>query len=285
MGFKKILITGARGMLGQELTLYLRAKGYEVFPSTSDQMSLLETEESLLQKLEPFQPEIIINCAAYTHVDNAERDPELAMAVNKDGARKLAQAARELRAILVHISTDYVFDGLKTEPYLPTDRPNPLNTYGLSKYYGELIISELLEEYYVIRTSWLYGIHRNNFVQWVLDNARAGNEIKAAEDWTGSPTWVGNLCVAIETLMNSGKYGTHHAADQGMMTRTEQARDICRLAGLSTGHIRSVTCAELNLAANRPKATALACPDLFVPSWETGFQAYLTQYMQTPQAS
>lgn len=267
-------------MLGQELVPYLRAKGYEVFPISTDYMSLLETSESMREKLEPFSPEIIIHPAALTNVDAAERDPDLAMAVNKDGTQKLALAAKELGAIVAYISTDYVFDGLKQEPYVPSDRPNPINTYGLSKYYGELMVSELLEEYYIIRTSWLYGIGRTNFVQWVLDQARAGNEVKAATDWVGSPTWIGNLCVAIESVITTGAYGTYHAADAGSISRYDQARLICKMAGLSDEHVRAINSNELNLPANRPHYTPLACSEISVPSWETGFQAYLEQYRQ-----
>ncbi len=284
MGFKNIVVTGARGMLGQDLVPYLRAKGYEVFPTSSDTMSLLETADSMRDKLEPFQPEVIIHPAAYTNVDGAEREPDLAMAVNKDGTRNLALVAKELGAILIYVSTDFVFDGLKGEPYLPTDRPNPVNTYGLSKYYGELMVSELLEEYYIVRTSWLYGIHRNNFVQWVLDQAHAGSEVKTVTDWIGSPTWTGNLCVAIETLMNSGAYGTYHGADHGEISRFDQCRAMCQAAGLAEAHIRPVLSSELNMAANRPHYSVLACPGLSVPSWETGFQAYLAQYRQKSPA-
>lgn len=280
MGFKNIVVVGASGMLGRELTGYLKAKGYEVYPTTSDYLSLLATEDVLKEKLEPFQPEVVIQCAAFTNVDGAERDPELAMAVNKDGTNKLGLASQSLGAIFTYISTDYVFDGLKPEPYLPTDRPNPINTYGLSKYYGELLTSEQLEAYYIIRTSWLYGIHRNNFTQWVLDQARSGGEVKAAVDWVGTPTWTGNLVVAIEKIFNSGEYGTYHAADAGEISRYEQALSICRMAGLSEEKVSRVESAELDLPANRPKYSPLACPGLSVPSWETGFQAYLSQYQQ-----
>ncbi|MCE3236307.1 MAG: dTDP-4-dehydrorhamnose reductase [Vampirovibrio sp.] len=285
MGFKNIVVTGARGMLGQDLVPYLRAKGYDVFPTASDTLSLLETADSMQEKLEPFSPQVIIHAAAYTNVDGAEREPELTMAVNKDGTRNLALAAKALGAILVYVSTDYVFDGLKQEPYLPTDRPNPINMYGLSKYYGELMVSELMEEYYVVRTSWLYGIHRQNFVQWVLDQARTGCEIKAVTDWVGSPTWTGNLCVAIETIMNSGAFGIYHGADHGAISRYEQAKAICRAAGLSDGHVRPISSSDLNMAANRPHYSVLACPELSVPSWETGLQAYLAQYCQQSPAS
>lgn len=280
MAFKNIVVTGAHGMLGQDLIPYLQAKGYNVASFGSHQMSLLETSRSMQEKLEPYNPEFIIHAAAYTNVDGAEREPELAMAVNKDGTRNLVLAAQELGAVMMYISTDYVFDGLKGEPYQPADRPNPINTYGLSKYYGELMLSELLEEYYIVRTSWLYGLHKKNFVQWVIESARAGTEIRVAEDWIGSPTWTGNLCVAIETLMNSGQFGTHHAADKGVISRYDQAQAICRAVGLSTEHIRPITLSELDLPANRPQFSPLDCPSLEIPSWETGLQAYLSQYHQ-----
>ena len=280
MGFKNIVVVGASGMLGQELCLHLKGKGYRVYPTNSDYLSLLQTEDQMKEKLEPFQPEVVIQCAAFTNVDGAERDPDLAMAVNKDGTSKLGLAAQSLGAIFTYISTDYVFDGLKPSPYLPTDRPNPINTYGLSKYYGELLTSEKLEAYYIIRTSWLFGIHRNNFVQWVLDQARQGGEVKAATDWVGTPPWTGNLAVAIENIFNSGAYGTYHAADAGAISRYEQAVRICKMAGLSEETVRMVESVELDLPANRPHYSPLACPDMAVPDWETGFQAYFSQYQQ-----
>lgn len=280
MAFKNIVVTGANGMLGRDLVPYLQAKGYTVFPSTSQQMNLMETSQSMQDKLEPFQPEIIVHAAAYTNVDGAESEPDLAMLINKDGTRNLAEAAQALNAIFIYISSDFVFDGLKRTPYEPSDRPNPISTYGLSKYYGELMVSELLESYYIVRTSWLYGIHNRNFVQHVLDTARVGGTINAVSDWTGSPTWTGSLCVAIETLMNSGQYGTYHAADAGSVSRYEQAKAICVAAGLSPDHVRPVSARELNLAAARPEYSVLACPHLSIPSWETALHAYLEQYRQ-----
>lgn len=267
-------------MLGRDVVSYLSAKGYEVFPSSTDYLDLLATEETITGKLEAVEPEVVIHCAAYTNVDGAEREPDLAMAINKDGTYKLAMAARELGAIFIYVSTDFVFDGLKGEPYTPADRPNAINAYGLSKHYGELMVSEHLESFYIVRTSWLYGIHNRNFVQFVLESARQGNTVRAARDWIGSPTWTGSLAVAIETLMNSGAFGIYHAADAGEVSRYEQALAICQAAGLSTDHVVPIRGEELNLPANRPQYTVLDCPGLAVPNWETSLQAYLEQYKQ-----
>lgn len=278
MGFERIMVTGASGMLGRDLVPYLEAKGYQVTAMARRDLDLLGTTDHIAETVLNAQPQIIIHAAAYTDVDGAENDPELAMAVNKDGTRKLALAAREVDAIMVYVSTDFVFDGLKHTPYTPSDKPNPVNTYGLSKHYGELMVSELMDTYYVVRTSWVYGVHKRNFVQFVLESARQGREVKAAEDMVGSPTWTGSLSTALEKIMTSGAFGIYHAGDAGIVSRYEQARTICHAAGLSSDHIRPVRASELPLKANRPLYSALDCGDLAVPSWETAFHAYLEQY-------
>ena len=285
MAFKKLFVTGAEGMLGSDLVPFLKAKGYDVFGSTLKTMNVLAPQEDLQNTLEAFGPDVVIHCGAYTNVDGAEREPELAMLINKDGTHKLAQAARNIGAIFIYISTDFVFDGLKQEPYDPLDRPNPINSYGLSKYYGELMVTEHLEMYYIIRTSWTYGIHGKNFVQFVLDNAREGKEIPVVTDWIGSPTWTGSLCAFIENVMNSGAYGVYHGADDGVISRFDQARAICHAAGYSSDCIKPVSSSELNLAANRPTYSPLASPNMPVPSWETSLQAYLEQYKQLAQVN
>jgi dTDP-4-dehydrorhamnose reductase len=285
MAFRRILVTGASGMLGQDLIPYLKAKGYDVTGVSSKEMNLLGTAEVIQKTIDEAAPEIIIHPAAMTNVDEAEKSPELAMAINKDGTRKLVEAARQAGAIFVYVSTDFVFDGNKGAPYTPQDRPNPINAYGLSKYYGELMVSELLEEYYIVRTSWLYGLHRNNFVQSVIEAARQGREIKAATDLVGSPTWTGSLSQAIERIMTSGAFGTYHGCDVGSISRYDQARAICSMLGLSPDHVQKVTTAELPLIARRPAYSAMAVGDLPMPSWETSFQTYFTLYQQQCSAN
>jgi dTDP-4-dehydrorhamnose reductase len=280
MASKKILVTGAYGMLGRDLVPFLQNKGHNVTPTDADHMSLLESTENIREKLEPIQPEIIIHAAAYTNVDGAESDPDLAMAVNKDGTRKIAEVAQQLGAAMVYISTDFVFDGLKREPYEPSDRPNPISTYGLSKYYGELMVSELLDQYYIVRTSWLYGIHNKNFVQWVLDTARSGGTLNAVSDWIGSPTWTGSLCAAIESIFNTGEYGIYHGSNDGEISRYDQAVAICKMAELSPDCVKPVSASNLSLAAARPVYSAMHCPKITLPSWETALQSYLEQYRQ-----
>ena len=280
MAFKNILVTGAYGMLGRDLVPYLIGKGYHVTGIDRDHLDLLGPEENIISYIGALQPDIIVHGAAYTDVDGAEKNPDLAMAINKDGTRKLVMAAKATDAILVYISTDFVFDGLKHAPYEAVDRPNPINAYGLSKYYGELAVTELMESYYIIRTSWLYGIHNKNFVQFVLDTAKEHRDISIVDDVFGTPTWTGSLCAAIESIMTSGAFGTYHAADSGVISRYQQAVTICRSAGLPSDHIKPVSASEYVTPATRPPYSALDCGDLAIPSWETAFHAYLEQYRQ-----
>jgi dTDP-4-dehydrorhamnose reductase len=268
--------------LGRELVPFLRAKGYHVETTSSEDLNLLETSESITQKVQRLEPEIIIHTAAYTQVDTAQLEPELAMAVNKDGTQKLALAARDVGAIFAYISTDYVFDGEARTPYPISAKPKPINTYGLSKYYGELMVTELLDEYYIIRTSWLYGIHGKNFVQFVLESAKQGREVQIVDDQFGSPTWAGSLCHLIENVVTSGAFGTYHGSDKGVISRYEQALAICKAAGLSSEFIRPVSKSAFSQPAPRPTFTALDPAPLESPSWETSLNAFITQYFEEP---
>jgi dTDP-4-dehydrorhamnose reductase len=278
MSSGNILVTGANGMLGKELIGYLKAKGYNVTGTTSSQLNLLGTSEEITAKLLDIEPDIIIHAAAFTNVDGAEETPELAFAVNKDGTRKLALVAQQLGAVMVYISTDYVFDGETDKPYTVKDRPNPINTYGLSKYYGELLVSEICDAYYIMRVSWLYGICGKNFVQWVLTCAQQGKEVSIVSDQVGSPTWIGSLCHTIETVMNSGMFGVYHCSDAGAVSRYEQAKTICSVAGLSSDAIQPILMRDFPQLAKRPVYTPLDCGNLMVPSWKTSLHGYIEQY-------
>jgi dTDP-4-dehydrorhamnose reductase len=280
MGFSRIWVTGAQGSLGQELIPFLKAKGYQVEGSTSQSLNLLEPQEAITRKIASFAPEIIIHTAAMTQVDKAQLEPDLAMAINKVGTQKIALAANDVGAILCYVSTDYVFDGQTQTPYGTDVKPNPINTYGWSKYYGELMVQELCDTFYIVRTSWLYGVNGNNFVQFVLDAARQGRSVNIVNDQWGSPTWTGSLCHNIEKIVTSGGFGLYHGSDSGVITRYDQALHICKAAGLSADCIKPVSNAVFEQPAPRPTFTALDPTPLSVPRWETAFEAFLTQYFE-----
>lgn len=295
MAFKRLCIIGGSGMLGTDLMKDLTGKGYEVSAPHENEANLLHSVDDLKAIIEPLDPEIIIHIAAVTDVDAAERNPELAHAINKEGTRKIAVIARDLGAIMAYVSTDQVFDGNRnpqsSPAYTPKDKPNPINQYGLSKYYGELMVQELLDTHYILRTSWLYGIQRNNFAQWVLDSAKAGKPINVVSDWVGTPTWSGSLAHAIERTITSGEFGTHHLAgqvnDNSGVSKYEQAVAMCRGAGLPTEGISPIESGKLTFDAPRPAFTPLDCSTspINMPHWETSFQAYLTQYNDKYQQS
>lgn len=278
MALRRLLITGASGMLGRDLVTHLRAKGYDVTGVDSHTFNLLGPPDALRRAVERAEPELIIHTAALTDVDRAEREPELAMALNRDGTRTVAEIARDAGCLLAYLSTDFVFDGTAQRPYTPQDKPRPLSAYGLSKYYGELAVQERLDTAYIIRTSWLYGLHGRNFTQFVLDGVRQGRTLTLVNDWTGSPTWTGSLAVLIETIVTSGAYGVYHAVDRGAVSKYEQALAICRAAGLSAHGLTPVSARTLNFAASRPAYSVLDPSPLASPSWETSLAAYLTLY-------
>ncbi|MBK8190921.1 MAG: dTDP-4-dehydrorhamnose reductase [Vampirovibrionales bacterium] len=284
MAIKRIVVTGAGGMLGRDLTAHLSAKGYDVTGLDSRTFNLLSPFDALQAVIARLEPELIVHAAAFTDVDRAEREPELAMAVNRDGARTVAEIARETGCLMAYVSTDFVFDGQSDRPYTPQDKPRPINAYGLSKYYGELAVQELIDTSYIIRTSWLYGLHGRNFSQFVLESVRQGRELSLVNDWTGSPTWTGSLSHMIEQIATSGAYGVYHAADAGAVSKYAQALGICRAAGLSTHRLKPVEARTLSFAAQRPAYSVLDCAPLPVPSWETSLAAYLTQYWQAQDA-
>ena len=165
---KKVLVTGANGMLGKDLCPILEDSGYEVIETDIDIMDITDIF-SVKSNIEKYNPNIVIHCAAYTNVDGAETDRKTAEKINVEGTKNLAKICSKNDIPILYISTDYVFGGEKDEPYLPDDVPYPINVYGLTKLKGEEAIQECCKKYYVVRTSWLYGIHGKNFVETMIE--------------------------------------------------------------------------------------------------------------------
>ncbi len=209
----KILVTGANGMLGQDLCPILEDEGFDVVET--DIKSLDITDISMVKAvLVKENPDIVIHCAAYTNVDKAEEDIETARLINSKGTENIAKTCAEIDAVLVYISTDYVFDGQGSEPYLPTDKTSPLNNYGLTKWEGEEAVRKYCKKYYIARTSWLYGIHGKNFVETMISLADKP-ELKVVDDQVGCPTWTVELSNGIVKLLENAEYGTYHVCGSG----------------------------------------------------------------------
>lgn len=245
----KVLVTGAKGMLGQDLCPILRGRGFGVFESDIDNMDIT-CEEEVAAIFERERPDIVIHCAAYTNVDKAEEDLETARLINKVGTENLAKSAAKVGAEIVYISTDYVFGGDGTTPYTPDMLTNPLNNYGLTKFEGEEAIRKNSEKYYIVRTSWMYGIHGKNFVETMISLADKP-ELKVVDDQIGCPTWTVELCHGILKLLESTNYGTYHVCGGGFTSWYGFAKEIFKLANLQV-NLQPCTSDEFVRPAKRP---------------------------------
>jgi len=225
----KVLITGAAGQLGSALSVEL-ARDFSLVLATRKECDVTNLAATL-NFARRHEPTVIVNCAAYTDVDGCEVQPEQAFAVNALGARNVAIAAREVGAKLVHISTDYVFDGKKRGAYVEWDVPRPINVYGQSKLLGERYVKEQTHRFFILRTAWLYGIKGRNFVKTMLRLAGERQEIRIVCDVRGTPTYVGDLARQIKVLLATDCYGTYHCSSQGFCTWYEFALEIFESAG------------------------------------------------------
>lgn len=277
----KILVTGAKGLLGTDLVPLLQADGHEVLATDIEELDITETDR-VMAFVAQTKPDIVINCAAYTQVDKAEEEKEKAFAVNWLGVQNLALACSGQNIGIIHFSTDYVFDGEKEGPYTPFDFPQPLNTYGWSKWLGEECLRRICSRFFLIRTSWLYGRGGVNFVDTILGKARAQSEIKVVCDQRGSPTWSVNLARFVAHLIGQEKYGLYHVTDktEGGISWFDLAQEIINLAGLST-KIIPITSEEFPRLARRPKNSVLDLSwtelafNYRFPDWRESLRNYL----------
>lgn len=272
-----ILVVGANGMLGQDFLKLLDGQGRGVDLPDIDITDMI----SVQQVLTALKPHVVINCAAYTDVDGCESNPEQAMQVNAEGVAFLAMITREIGAKLVHISTDYVFDGSKRTPYLEDDLQKPLNIYGESKLAAELNV-DINPDNLLIRTQWLYGMHGKNFVETMLRLGKEKDTIDVVDDQIGSPTWTVDLAKGILALIDKDCRGVYHCANGGNTSWNGFAQKIFELSGLQV-KVNPITTEQLGRPALRPMHSTLDCGKLvrdtgFIPQpWEDALQQYLLE--------
>jgi dTDP-4-dehydrorhamnose reductase len=253
----KVLVTGAGGMLGREMVGTCVASGHEVVALTRTELDVLESDE-VAHRLVAERPDAVIHCAAYTAVDRAEDEPDVAMAVNGEATRYLAEACRRIGARLVYPSTDYVFDGAADRPYRPEDPVRPLSAYGRSKLAGEGFALEA-QGALVVRTSWLYGTGGKNFVETMLRLAGERAQVEVVTDQIGRPTWTRSLAESIEKLLIADLSGRFHATNGGPAVNWFGfAREIFAQAGVSVG-VMPTTSASFVQRAVRPPYSVLDC--------------------------
>lgn len=253
----KALVIGSQGMLGTDLVAALHEEmRFEVTGVDQQEVDIVDTS-AVFETLARIAPQIVYHCAAYTDVDGSELRKDLAFKVNGLGTWNVAAACASLDTILVYISTDYVFDGTKGEPYLETDQPNPLSVYGKSKLEGENRIRELLRRFLIVRTSGLYGKNGRNFVTAILKAAREKPALEVVDDQVCSTTYTKDLAKALVEIADTPLFGTYHLTNAGESTWYEFAKVVLGKSGVNTP-VRPVTSADWGAAAPRPAFSVLA---------------------------
>lgn len=275
----KILITGANGMLAKSVRARLK-EGNELICTDVADLDITD-EEAVMKFVKENKPEYIVNCAAFTAVDKAEEVYDLAEKINANGPGNLAKAAKAVDATLVHISTDYVFDGDLdvTKSYVETDAVGPVTVYGKTKLHGEEQVKANTDRYYIFRTAWLYG-DGNNFVRTMLKLGNEKEEISVVADQHGSPTYAEDLAnIIAEAIEKKIPYGLYHSTNQGFTTWYDFTKKIFELADIKCD-VKPVTSEEFIRPAKRPKNSKLNKQKLLdqgvtVPDWEDGLKRYL----------
>ncbi len=288
---KRILVIGAKGMLGKDLAKILRSSspvdqhsGWEVFGWDIDEIDIQE-EDSTVTKIESIRPDVVINSAAYTDVDGCESHEEKAFAVNAEGMRHVALGALRCCAKVVYLSTDYIFDGKKREPYLEDDPPHPLSVYGRSKLKGEQYVQDLVEDAVVVRTQWLYGKYGKNFVTSILRQGREKKVLSIVDDQVGSPTYTIDLSRAISVLIQHDSRGVFHVANSDLCTWYTFGQEILKLSGIGGVKIDPISSEELGRPAIRPSYSVLSTEKLkretgmTLRPWSEALKEYLSTIM------
>jgi dTDP-4-dehydrorhamnose reductase len=278
----KILITACNGQLGVDVTDFF-GKTCEVAAYKDVELDITD-EQKVFDIVKKERPDVIINTAALTNVDGCETKKELAYKVNRDGAGVMARAAAAGGARLVHISTDYVFDGSSEKAYKETDEPCPKSVYGSSKLEGEKEVQKY-EKSFILRTAWLYGPHGNNFVKTMMRLGKENGEAGVVTDQLGNPTSTFELVRIIDTVLKNGEYGIYHATCSGVCSWNEFAREIFRMAGMDV-KVNDLTTEQFPRPAKRPAYSNLCKDKLFevcgykATDWHDALKEYF-DYLKT----
>lgn len=277
----KVLVTGAGGQLGFDMLRKLRAEGYDCLGADRSDFDIVDYDRTRAF-VKAYRPDIVVHCAAYTAVNQAESDAERCAEINVKGSENLARVCREIGAKMVYISTDYVYDGSGEKPFCPHDAPAPLSVYGKTKLDGERACAAQTDRLFVIRTSWVFGINGNNFVKTMLKLGKERDCVRVVHDQIGSPTYTPDLADFIFYLMQTERYGTYHCTNEGYCSWYEFAREIFRLSGTDT-RVEPIATADYPTPAVRPlnsrldKQCLIECGYHALPAWQDALARYLRE--------
>ena len=252
----KVLVTGANGQLGYDVVKELQKQNIECYGASRQDFDIVDFEvtENFIKN---YMPDVVIHCAAYTAVDKAEDEQGLCYLVNASATENIAEICKKINAKMLYISTDYVFDGTKEGFYKVDDKPNPINVYGKTKLLGEQAVQRILNKYFIVRISWVFGEHGNNFVKTMLHLGKERKEINVIADQYGSPTYTADLAPLLVEMIKTEKYGVYHATNEGVCTWAEFAEEIFKIAKLDV-KVNHIATAEYPTRAKRPMNSRLS---------------------------
>lgn len=277
----KLLVTGVKGQLGYDVCKVLSARGIEHRGVDIEDFDITNAQAAH-DYIAAYRPDGVIHCSAWTAVDRAEDELEKVRAVNAEGSRNIASVCKEIDAKLVYISTDYVFPGTGERFYEPDDPTGPLGAYGVTKLEGEQAVQALLERYFIVRVSWVFGKNGNNFVRTMLRLAETKSELNVVCDQIGSPTYTADLAPLLCDMVVSEKYGVYHATNEGICSWAEFAEEIFRLAGKDV-KVNPVPTSEYPTRAARPLNSRMSKAKLEemgfsrLPDWHNALVRYLRE--------
>ena len=275
----KVLVTGANGQLGYDVVKELQKQKIECYGAVRQDFDIVDfeaTEEFITN----YMPDAVIHCAAYTAVDKAEDEQGLCYLVNSSATENIAEICKKINAKMLYISTDYVFDGIKDGFYEVDDEPNPINVYGKTKLLGEQAVQRILDKYFIVRISWVFGEHGNNFVKTMLRLGKERKEINVVADQYGSPTYTADLAPLLIEMIQTDKYGIYHATNEGVCTWAEFAEEIFRIDSIDV-KVNHITTAEYPIRAKRPMNSRLSKKSLMInnfnklPIWRSSLKKFI----------
>ncbi|WP_449623021.1 dTDP-4-dehydrorhamnose reductase [Robertmurraya sp. Marseille-Q9965] len=280
----KVVVTGGKGQLGTDLVQLLSNNGYEVFGFGREELDFTNIE-NVKEVFQSIKPDVVIHSGAYTKVDLAESEPDEAYLVNAIGTRNIATVANDLHAKLLYVSTDYVFNGTSTAPINEFEPNDPIGVYGKSKLAGENFVKHLHSRFYIVRTSWVYGLNGNNFVKTMLKLGSEGKELSIVHDQVGCPTFTIDLAKKIMELIQTDKYGTYHISNSGQCSWFEFAQAIFEEANMDV-RINPCTTKDFPRPAPRPAYSVFDHMGLRLngfsemPHWKDSLKEFMTIYLK-----
>lgn len=277
----KILVTGYTGQLGYDVVLEGKSRELDIVGVGSKDLDITN-KETVFEYIKRLKPDAIIHCAAYTAVDKAEDDKETSKDINVGGTENLVEAAKSINAKFIYISTDYVFNGEGKEAFQELDKPFPIGHYGLTKFEGEEIVRNHLENWFIVRISWVFGINGNNFIKTMLRLAETKEEVNVVDDQIGSPTYTVDLARLLIDMVQTEKYGVYHATNEGFCSWAEFTKEIFKQANKNV-KVNGILTEEYPTRAVRPKNSRLGKSRLIdngftpLPSWQSAITRFLDE--------